>query len=161
MSAEVFHRDSLIRDDSDAVLIENERWDPEEQFDIEVVRDRRKKGGKYQYLLEFTGYPDHKDWSWTDEGQLFDENGVMYPLLRDYLRSIGGKTKQVRISIKATIRAARSNTGKRFKWCNRGFTGRFCANGRRAELTGGNRRRYGKHSASSGSSSRGTAKEEG
>ena len=90
MSSEVFHRDALIRDDSGDPLIEDERWDPEEQFDIEVIHDRRRRGGRYQYLVEFTGFPDHKDWYWTDEGQLHDENGGMYPLLVDYLKTIGG-----------------------------------------------------------------------
>ena len=81
---------------------EDERWDPEEQFDIEVIHDRRRRGGRYQYLVEFTGFPDHKDWYWTDEGQLHDENGGMYPLLVDYLKTIGGN-RLVCISINVPI----------------------------------------------------------
>ena len=103
MAAEVFHRDALIHDQSGAPLIEDERWDPETQFDIEGIRDRRKRRGRNQYLLEFTGYPDHKDWSWTDEDQLYDENGIPYPLLVEFRQSIGGKNQTVCISNRPSL----------------------------------------------------------
>ncbi len=79
MVSEIFARDALILDTSSSILEKDVTWDPEVDWEIKAIHGEKSlKGGKIAYLLEFVGYPDRKDWVWTDANQLKYEDGTEY-----------------------------------------------------------------------------------
>jgi len=86
-----FHRDALIKDPSDSILKKTKYGNRIRSGTYRRFTIVEKCGGRYLFFLEFVGFPDRKDWVWTEDSQLRNEDGSYYDLVREYLVSICGE----------------------------------------------------------------------